>query len=168
MIHLILGGARSGKSRLALALAENETRHCHFVATAEVVDDEFSERIQKHRQERDSRWQTIETPLELVETLQQLDQPNIIIVVDCLSVWLGNLMHHQKPHDRYLQDLLSFLPTAKAEIRFVSNEVGLGLVPETPMGRVFRDLQGRINQDIASLADQVQLVVAGIPVQVKP
>ncbi|MEM7366855.1 MAG: bifunctional adenosylcobinamide kinase/adenosylcobinamide-phosphate guanylyltransferase [Pseudomonadota bacterium] len=168
MIHLILGGARSGKSRHALSLESDESRRCLFVATAEIVDPEFKARIERHQQERDPRWTTIESPISLADTLGDIDHPDTLIVVDCLSVWLGNLMHHQEPCDTHVTALLGFLRTASADVRLVSNEVGQGVVPESRMGREFRDLQGRLNQDVASIADRVQLVVAGLPVLIKP
>ena len=167
MITFLLGGARSGKSRRALQSVEPaKTRY--FVATAEPVDDEFVERIAKHQKERDASWQTVESPIALVDTLSNLDAPDTVIVVDCLTLWLGNLLHHEQDATNETQRLIALLSRAQADIRLVSNEVGLGLVPENALGREFRDLQGQLNQRIASIADRVELMVAGLPLLIKP
>lgn len=167
MIALLLGGARSGKSRRALELTAEIPQHGYFIATAEKVDDEMSARILKHQVERSEKWQTIETPLALTETLASLDHAGTTIVVDCLTVWLANLLHYDKEVQGAIDDLVTFLPKAKADIRLVSNETGLGLVPETAMGREFRDIQGRLNQEVAAAADLVEMLVAGIPLVIK-
>ncbi len=166
MISLFLGGARSGKSDRALTI-DAEYAAQYFVATAEVTDEEFAERIARHQAERSSNWQTIEAPVQLVEAIGQINHADSIIVVDCLTVWLGNLMHYQKDLDAEIERLLEYIASFKGELRLVSNEVGLGVVPETPMGRRFRDQQGRLNKQIASIADRVELLVAGIPMVVK-
>ena len=168
MITLYLGGARSGKSRRALeGVAGSVQRRC-FVATAEPVDEEFAERIRRHQETRDASWETLEAPVDLAQTLAQLDGEGTLIVVDCLTLWLGNLIHHEQDADRNIEHLLNGLKTAQADVRLVSNEVGLGLVPDNALGREFRDLQGRLNQQVAAVADRVELLVAGLPLVIKP
>ena len=167
MIYCYIGGARSGKSRRALANSNRTTRQKHFIATAELVDDEFAERIKKHQAERDTSWTTHECPLDVVNLLTELDSKQCLIVIDCLTVWLGNLLHHQLEITQETNRLTAFLRSAHSEIHLVTNEVGLSIVPETQMGREFRDLQGHLNQDIAAIADHVELLVAGISVPIK-
>lgn len=166
-ISLYLGGARSGKSRRALDISETSHASGCFIATAEVTDGEFAERIAQHQAERDDRWQTVEAPVDLTNAIASADQMDGLIVVDCLTVWLGNLMHYERNLDDAVAELLELLPRVQADVRLVSNEVGLGVVPETPLGRQFRDYQGRLNQQVAALADHVELMVAGIPMVVK-
>lgn len=167
MISLFLGGARSGKSQRVLITEDCSYAAYHFIATAEVTDDDLAERIAKHKAERGRQWQTLEAPVHLVQAIQNVDQNGALIVVDCLTVWLGNLMHHQHNVQEAMDVLIKYLPQTNADIRLVSNEVGLGIVPETSLGRQFRDLQGRLNQDIAAIADRVELMVAGIPMVIK-
>jgi adenosyl cobinamide kinase/adenosyl cobinamide phosphate guanylyltransferase len=154
---LLLGGARSGKSELALRLAERSGREVVFVATAEARDDEMRERIERHRAERPGAWATVEEPLDLAGALARV-RPETCAIVDCLSLWVSNLM------ERGL-DAEDSAPAAAAAARpltiAVSNEVGLGVVPATPLGRAYRDVLGRVNRIWADAADETYLVVAG-------
>ena len=167
MITLLLGGARSGKSNRALSMEKAFFDQHVFIATSEKLDAEMSERIEIHRQERDQKWITVEAPVNLRSALKNVDVPNSLIVIDCLTVWLGNLMHYKHAVNTEIEHLLESLGTAKGDYILVSNEVGQGIVPETKMAREFRDHQGRVNQKIAALADRVELVVAGIPLMIK-
>jgi adenosylcobinamide kinase/adenosylcobinamide-phosphate guanylyltransferase len=164
MISFFLGGARSGKSRRALDAAGRGL----FVATAESVDVEFERRIQRHQDERGEEWQTIECPVDLSELLAKFNAPDQTLLIDCLTVWLGNLMHYEADITARIEGLIQVLESTEANVYLVSNEVGQGIVPEHPMGREFRDLQGRLNQEVARVADRVELMVAGIPITVKP
>ncbi len=162
MISFFLGGARSGKSRRALTVAGGGV----FIATAEITDSEFEKRISQHQQERGPEWRTIECALDLSQEISR--QPaGSTLLVDCLTVWLGNLMHYERDVRAETELLVSTLTQSESDIFLVSNEVGQGVVPEHPMGREFRDWQGRLNQQVAKTADRVELLVAGIPLTVK-
>lgn len=163
-LTLILGGARSGKSSHALALfAAGGPRF--FIATAEPFDKEMSQRIAQHRRERaGAGWQTLEAPLALSEALAAADGP---AVIDCLTLWLNNLIQHGFDVEAATGSLLEALARHPHPVALVSNEIGLGLVPETPLGRAFRDAQGRLNQRLAAAADRVVLLVAGLPLVLK-
>ncbi|MGB0084147.1 MAG: bifunctional adenosylcobinamide kinase/adenosylcobinamide-phosphate guanylyltransferase [Rhodomicrobiaceae bacterium] len=164
---LILGGARSGKTRRALALAEAFARR-FYVATAEALDEEMSSRIAQHRHERGEVWTTIEAPLDLTQAIRGIGDAGAVCLVDCLTLWLSNLMGAGRDVAAATQDLCKALREATPKLILVSNEVGLGLVPETPLGRAFRDHQGRLNQAVAAIADEVEFVAAGLPVRLKP
>lgn len=164
---LVLGGARSGKSRLGLTLAEATGLAPVFVATAEALDDEMAARISRHQKERDPRWQTVEAPLELVDALAEHLSPARVVLVDCLTLWLSNLMHAERNVEAGSRALLATLASAPGPVVFISNELGLGLVPETPLGRAFRDAQGRLNQEVAQCCDRVEFVAAGLPLTLK-
>lgn len=161
---LVLGGARSGKSRYAEGLARGQKL---YIATAEVMDDEMRARIVQHQQQRGCGWTTVEAPLELAAVLQREDKASRFILIDCLTVWLGNLMHHGRDAMREIEALAQTVAATKGRVVLVSNEVGQGIVPENAMARQFRDLQGICNQRIAVVADEVVMVIAGIPVPVK-
>jgi len=165
-VTLLLGGARSGKSRRALQLAEAIAPTRTFIATAEPLDDEMAARIAKHQAERGQGWTTLEAPIGLVEALHRTVRPGHAVVVDCLTLWLSNLMHRDCNVDEEIQRLLDAL-MLPGELICVSNEVGLGLVPETPLGRSFRDHQGRLNQALAGASDRVEFVTAGLPLILK-
>lgn len=161
---LILGGARSGKSRRARTLAESLAPQRTIVVTAEPIDAEMRARIARHQAERDASWQTIESPLHIAEAIvgAMAERPTDgVVLVDCLTVWLSNLMHHDKAVDDACGRLFAVLDTVTLPVVLVSNELGLGLVPETPLGRRFRDEQGFLNQRIAEACARVELVVAG-------
>ena len=161
---LILGGARSGKTSLALKRAEAWPGRPVMIATAEALDEEMAERIEHHKAERGPAWRTIEAPLALAEALAGLAADEIA-VVDCLTLWLSNLMHAERDLEAETHRLIAAL--AGRELILVSNEVGLGIVPEIPLGRRFRDAAGRLNQAIAAAADQVLFVAAGLPLVLK-
>ena len=165
-VTLLLGGARSGKSRRAQQLAEAAAPARTFVATAEPLDDEMAARIAKHQADRGQGWTTREAPVDLVEALQQTARPDHVVLVDCLTPWLSNLAHHGRDVDEEVRQLLEAL-ALPGNLILVSNEVGLGLVPSTPLGRRFRDQQGWLNQAVAEASDRVEFVAAGLPLVLK-
>lgn len=165
-LTLILGGARSGKSRWGEALVAAAPAPWAYLATAQAVDDEMAQRIAEHRARRGAGWHTVEVPLALGEAIAALD-PVAPILVDCLTLWLSNLMLGGHDLAAALAALDRALDGRTAPTVLVANEVGLGLVPETPLGRAFRDQAGRLNQHLAARADQVTLMVAGLPLTVK-
>lgn len=165
--HFILGGARSGKSRRALQLAEKAGSRRLFIATAEAWDDEMSDRIARHKSERGSQWSTIEAPLDLIPALADAQNEHDACVVDCLTLWLSNLMHHDRDIDAATAQLCVGIQSVVIPTFLVSNEVGMGLVPDTPLGREFRDAQGRLNQAVAAVCEQVEFVAAGLPIKLK-
>ena len=163
----IIGGARSGKSQRALELARDCTRNRVFIATAEASDAEMVERIERHRADRGPEFRTVEAPRDLVEALQAEASSNRVVVVDCLTLWLSNLMHYERDIDAQIAALARFLGRAPGVVILVSNEVGMGLVPGTPLGRGFRDAQGTLNQAVAAACRRVEFMVAGLPVAIK-
>lgn len=169
-ITLALGAARSGKSRYAQDQAEAWARARDarpvFIATAQAGDAEMAERIARHRAERGPAWTTLETPLDLAGTIAALE-PGRPAVVDCLTLWLTNALLAGE-HEARAADLLAALPACPAPLWLVGNEVGWGIVPDNALARAFRDAAGRLHQDIARLADEVVLLVAGLPLTVKP
>lgn len=169
-IILITGGARSGKSAHALELAKDGARRI-FIATAEAFDQEMRERIARHQNERGDAWETIEAPLDVASAIQNIDDPSAVIIVDCLTVWLGNLMHHNAGFDETAPIIRQTLEAARharaARIILVTNEVGMSIVPENALARRFRDLAGRINQRFAAIADRVILTVCGQTLTIK-
>ena len=165
--YFILGGARSGKSRRALQLAKQAAEARVFVATAEAFDAEMAERIAQHQTERGMGWVTIDAPLELTSALAGANQHGDVCVVDCLTLWLSNLMHHDRDVDAETASLCETIAAREIPLILVSNEVGLGLVPETPLARAFRDAQGRLNQAVAQVCDRVEFVAAGLPLTLK-
>ena len=164
---LVLGGARSGKSRFAQSRAEAGGLQPVLVATAAAGDEEMAARIARHRAERDTRWRTVEAPLDLLAALTRESAPERIVVVDCLTLWLSNLMQAGADAETESAALANALPGLAGPAIFVSNEVGLGLVPQTPLGRAFRDAQGRLNQAMAAAATEVVFVAAGLPLTLK-
>jgi adenosylcobinamide kinase/adenosylcobinamide-phosphate guanylyltransferase len=169
-ITLVLGGVRSGKSRYAQQLAERESRVI-FVATAKASDDEMHRKIERHRSERPAEWITVEEPLELVQVLAQKARDCDVMVVDCLTVFAANLLEtegeDQSAIERRVEALCVALQSASCSVVLVSNEVGSGVVPAYPLGRRYRDLLGEINQSVARIADDVVLMVAGLPLALK-
>ncbi|MEP6621335.1 MAG: bifunctional adenosylcobinamide kinase/adenosylcobinamide-phosphate guanylyltransferase [bacterium] len=171
---LILGGARSGKSRYAESLAEGWAKVV-FVATAEALDDDMSARIARHRADRPAHWTTVEAPLNLSEAIRGAPA-DATIIVDCLTLWISNLMFSRDIEDDDAFDVAakgevaSWLAAARARqgnLIVVTNEVGLGIVPDNAVSRRYRDVLGRVNQQVAAAADDVILLVAGLPVVVK-
>ncbi|MCS7282444.1 MAG: bifunctional adenosylcobinamide kinase/adenosylcobinamide-phosphate guanylyltransferase [Anaerolineae bacterium] len=171
----ILGGARSGKSAYAQQLAARMGERVLFVATATAGDEEMAERIARHRAARPAHWRTLEVPTNVGEALREQIGDAQVVLLDCLSLWVANLMGEgESPADKIeaqvqaeLEDLLAAYEAHQASLIVVSNEVGMGLVPVYPLGRLYRDVLGRANQWIAAQADQVILMVAGLPVQIK-
>jgi adenosylcobinamide kinase / adenosylcobinamide-phosphate guanylyltransferase len=164
-LTLVLGGARSGKSRYAESLIAALPPPWGYVATAEARDEEMTARIAGHRTRRGPAWKTIEAPHELAEAIV-LCQP-MPVLVDCLTLWLSNMMLAGSDIDAEVGRLERALDAAAAPVVLVANEVGSGIVPDHPLGRKFRDLQGTLNQRIAARADRVVLMVAGLPLGVK-
>ena len=164
---LVLGGARSGKSAFAERLVGEMNVTKVYLATATAGDDEMQARIAQHRKQRGQGWTTIEEPLALVDTLTRESTIGRVILVDCLTLWLSNLMMAERDPEVEAKRLVRFLDVSRYPIVFVSNEVGLGLVPETPLGRAFRDAQGRLNQIIAAAVPQVVFIAAGLPLWLK-
>lgn len=161
MLELVLGGARSGKSRYAAQCAMASGLPVTFIATAQAFDDEMARRIARHRAERPDSWRTVEAPLELTAALRAVAAHDRCLLVDCLTLWLSNVM--LAGHEGEIEALLAALPHLPGHVILVSNEVGWGIVPENALARRFRDEQGRLNQRIAALADRVTLIVAGLP-----
>lgn len=164
---LVLGGARSGKSAFAEARAEDSGLGKVYLATGRAFDGEMHERIAIHKKRRGVGWTTIEEPLELAAALAEAATPGTIVLVDCLTLWLTNLMMAERDIDAAVDGLLRTLTGASAPIVLVSNEVGLGIVPENRMARDFRDHAGRLHQQIAAQADEVYFVAAGLPLKMK-
>ncbi|MBS1155835.1 MAG: hypothetical protein H6R07_1759 [Proteobacteria bacterium] len=166
-IELILGGARSGKSRYALNQVLAQTGPVAWVATAQAHDDEMRERIAHHRAERPAHWQTVEVPLQLAAALAALRDR--FVVVDCLTLWLTNWLCREDTAGWQAERraFLAELAQPRQQLLLVSNEVGFGIVPDNALARLFRDEAGRLHQDIAAIVPQVTLVVAGIPMNVK-
>ncbi|MBX4906258.1 MULTISPECIES: bifunctional adenosylcobinamide kinase/adenosylcobinamide-phosphate guanylyltransferase [Rhizobium] len=164
---LILGGARSGKSRFAenVVMASGDERH--YLATGRAWDEEMQTRIAQHKADRGPSWTTHEEPLDLLGVLAAIDGEGRIVLVDCLTLWVTNLMMAEREMAVEFAALADFLPGAKARLVFVSNEVGLGIVPDNRMARDFRDHAGRLHQIIAAQADEVYFIAAGLPLKMK-
>lgn len=163
----VLGGARSGKSHFAETLATGSGLACHYLATGRAWDAEMTDRIAKHRADRGDGWTTHEEPLDLVGLLNAIDGADRAILVDCLTLWVTNLMMEERDIAAEFAALAHFLPKAQARLILVSNEVGLGIVPENRMARDFRDHAGRLHQMIAARATDVYFVAAGLPLKMK-
>jgi adenosylcobinamide kinase/adenosylcobinamide-phosphate guanylyltransferase len=171
-VGLVLGGARSGKSTYAEKLVSGimfgaPPRPSTYIATGEAGDLEMATRIMAHRARRGSHWTTIEEPLRLAEAIGQAGRRNEPILVDCLTLWLSNLLHAGLDLDEATDDMLDAAAGLSTAIVFVSNELGLGVVPETALGRSFRDTMGRLNMRVAERADRVIFMVAGLPLTMK-
>ena len=164
----MLGGARSGKSRFAQALAEESDRDRVFVATAQAYDAEMDARIAAHVADRDSRWRTIDAPFDLAAVLRAEAGPRRVVLVDCLTLWLSNLMLRGDDVDAAGFALAALVATLDGPVVYVSNEVGGGIVPDNALARRFRDAQGRLNQVMAAACRTVVLVTAGLPLVLKP
>lgn len=165
-LTFILGGARSGKSRHAEELLAAEPGPWSYIATAQALDDEMAERIAHHRARRDSRWHTVNAPLELVDALEALPDGRPILL-DCLTLWLTNVMLAERDVEAESQRLADMLARPRGRWVVVANEVGLGIVPDNALARRFRDAAGRLNQMVAAQADGVLFMVAGLPMKVK-
>ncbi len=193
-ITFIIGGARSGKSRFAMKLADSyflsikgvhggnfvspmqkvEVSPMHkkvYIATAEPLDEEMKERIEKHKRERSLEWITIEEPLRIGETIRDARDRYDVILIDCLTLWLSNLLINNRDAEKEIEHFVSSLRDIQSSLFsslfIVSNEVGAGIVPENALSRKFRDLAGYLNQKVAEVADEVYFVIAGIPLRIK-
>jgi len=172
---LVLGGGKSGKSELAEEMARDSGRPVVYLATGRVLDQEFAQRVAMHRQRRPAAWRTVEEPLNLAEAVKEI-APEQVILVDSLGTWVSNWLYRDGNFEaavnfedplRAWKDFLAAAQASRQLVIAVGDETGLGLVPPTPEGRLFRDLNGRINQLAARYADRVYLVAAGIPIQIK-
>lgn len=166
-ITLILGGTRSGKSSFAQKLAEESRKNLLYIATAEAFDQEMTDRIERHQHDRGPDWQTIEESRDIAATIATRSSPQVTILVDCLTIWLSNLMLTDTDIEAASEKLIDALKAAPGPVILVSNEVGSGIVPENPLGRKFRDESGRMNQRVAAISDNVALIVAGLPLCLK-
>ena len=164
---LVLGGARSGKSRYALEFGESLSGNRVFIATAQGFDVEMRGRIARHRADRDSSWRTVEEAVAVWDVIGRECRIGRVVVLDCLTLWLNNVMLHERDVEADIERSVACLEGVKGDVILVSNEIGLGLVPDTELGREFRDLHGRMNQRVAAVCDRVLFMVAGLPVVVK-
>ncbi|MEC5384533.1 bifunctional adenosylcobinamide kinase/adenosylcobinamide-phosphate guanylyltransferase [Uliginosibacterium sp. H3] len=166
--HLVIGGARSGKSRFAQGLAEAHAGDVTLIVTAEIFDAEMAARVALHRAERPSHWQVIEAASDLPEAIIKACTAGRFVLVDCLTLWLSNVLCTQAEQlERRVHALCDAISTAQGDLVMVSNEVGWSIVPENALARSFRDEQGRLNQRVAMLAQRVTLVAAGLPLKLK-
>lgn len=163
---LITGGARSGKSKFAEDLAMSLGQNAVYIATAQAFDGEMSARIDAHKSRRGNRWSLVEEPLQLTDALRKSDGHGPRLV-DCLTLWLSNLMLAELDWQAATNDVVQLLTQQETPVLFVTNEVGAGIVPDNALARDFRDAAGTMNQRIAAAVDDVHLVVAGIPMKVK-
>src|SRR3990170_1901742 len=166
----IVGGARSGKSTFALELGSKISGRKGFIATAETLDEEMKQRIIFHKKTRPAEWETIEEPVDLSKRLQNIAGLYDVVIVDCLTLWLSNILGRGGDSEHIKTDvghLTSVLKDLSYKVIIVSNEVGLGIVPDNKIARLFRDLGGWMNQKVASVADEVYLVTCGIPMRIK-
>lgn len=168
-VILVIGGVRSGKSAHAQKLAESFWRRPLFLATAEVTDAEMAGRIRRHRRARGRRWACVEEPLDLGGALKRRPKSRDGVLVDCVTVWLSNVLVKEGASaiPSRKKALMAVLRKPPCDVILVSNEVGMGVVPDTELGRAFRDLQGRLNQELAAVADTVVFTVAGLPMVLK-
>jgi adenosylcobinamide kinase/adenosylcobinamide-phosphate guanylyltransferase len=166
-VTLVLGGARSGKSSYAERLAEGRPGACIYLATATAGDAEMTARIAEHRRRRGARWRTHEAPLDLTAALETAADPAAVVLVDCLTLWLSNVLLANIDVEKQCELLVSTLPRLAGPVIFVSNEVGLGIVPDNALARRFRDAAGRLNQAVAAAAQSVVFVAAGLPLVLK-
>jgi len=166
-VHLILGGARSGKSRYGEKLAAESGKQVVYLATATSHDDEMAQRIEQHQLDRPASWPTIECPIQLSQSIIEHDQPQNVLLVDCLTLWLMNVMMDSKDLATAVDELLLALKNCQAPVLMVSNEITMGVVPMGELSRNYVDELGRLHQRIAAQATNVTLMVAGIPMVVK-
>jgi len=167
---LIGGGARSGKSAFALSLARSLGRRRTFIATAEAKDVEMKNRILRHKEERGEEFQTVEEPFDLPQVIDTLKNTDVA-VIDCLTLWLSNLLLRDETENQILQKvgaLISAIEKSSFPVLLVTNEVGMGLVPETPLGRAFRDLTGRAHQALGNKAQEIYFATLGTILKIKP
>jgi len=163
----VLGGARSGKSRYAQSRAEAMPGDPVFIATAEAFDDEMRERIARHRADRDARWRTVEAPRKLPAAIDALNDAESVVLVDCLTLWVSNLLLADADIPAAGRQLSDAIARFEGALILVANEVGLGIVPDNALARRFRDAAGLLNQSVAAAADEVVLLTAGLPLALK-
>ena len=166
-VTLVLGGARSGKSRYAESVVDRHPGRRTYLATAEILDDEIDVRVKAHRARRDGDWKTVEEPLELARALKAETEQGAAVLVDCLTLWLGNLMGRERDAAADIDGLIAAVGQFGGPVVFVSTEVGQGIVPDNAMARRFRDLAGILHQRLAEKADRVVFVTAGLPMNLK-
>jgi adenosylcobinamide kinase/adenosylcobinamide-phosphate guanylyltransferase len=166
-VTLVLGGARSGKSSFAERMTVTHPRGCVYVATAEIGDAEMAERVRQHQARREAHWRTVEAPLDIAGALVAETEQGAAVLVDCLTLWLSNLMAAGREPEQQTEALVRALGQVGGPVVFVSNEVGLGIVPDNALARAFRDHAGRLNQRIAEIANTVFFVAAGLPLRLK-
>jgi len=166
-VSLVIGGARSGKSAHAEALIEESGLTPVYLATATAGDGEMTERIRQHQERRGDTWNTVEEPLDLVSALKAVSSAESAVLVDCLTLWLSNLMTLSRDVEQETASLTAAFPSLTGPVVFVTNEVGLGIVPANELAREFRDHAGRLNQAIAAKADRVTMMVSGLPMPLK-
>lgn len=172
---LITGGVRSGKSRFAEELTRGFGTPLCYLATAQPLDDEMQERITRHRLRRGSNWETIEEPLLIPQTLARIDGTYAAILLDCVTLWLSNLLLSYPEGDPEVESqilghahrLAATLRNMATPVLLVTNEVGMGIVPESPLGRLYRDLAGQTNQILAAASSTVYVTISGIPLKLK-
>ena len=167
---LVLGGARSGKSAYALQRAQEWEGQLVYLATAEAKDEEMRQRISQHRTQRHNhRWLTIEEPIEVVWQLKELDEGVGGVILDCVTLWVSNaiLSNQREALENQVAELVEEIPLFSFQFLAVSNEVGLGLVPDNPLGREYRDLLGAVNQQLANACHEVIFMAAGLPMKLK-
>lgn len=165
---LVLGGARSGKTRFAQACAEAMPSDLVYIATAQALDPEMAQRIARHQDDRGPRWHTVEAPLDLPDAIAAESRADRVLLVDCLTLWASNLLFADRDATAALGALAQSVADAAGPVIFVSNEVGLGIVPDNALARRFRDMAGDINQGVARFADRVVFIAAGLPLTLKP
>jgi adenosylcobinamide kinase/adenosylcobinamide-phosphate guanylyltransferase len=169
-VILITGGARSGKSRMAEEMAERYGSPLAYIATGQPGDAEMRERIARHRARRGPAWQTIEEPVSVTDVIRSHDGPFRAVLVDCITLWLANLLFRHDDREKVLTEvtrLAAVFPALKTPIILVSNEVGMGIVPENELARTFRDLAGETNEILARAADEVYVTFSGLPLKLK-
>jgi len=182
-ITFIIGGARTGKSSFALNKASKTKGRKAYIATAEALDSEMKKRIEEHKKNRGDNWDTFEEPIEIVSLIKDIHKKYNVILIDCLTLWLSNLMHKSKQPENEINKLINILASLNRSssstrlnslnslnalnLFIISNEVGMGIVPDNKMARNFRDLTGFLNQKVAKIADEVYSVTAGIPMKIK-
>lgn len=166
-ITLILGGIRSGKSAFAENLVLAAGKQPIYLATSEYFNEEMRNRIEKHRVRRDGRWINLEQPLDILAELQRYNTMDNIVLVDCLTVWLGNLMHYQRDIGNDIALFVDGLKMLDVDVVLVASEVGLSIVPDNQMARKFADYAGTLNQAVAAIASNVYFIAAGLPLKLK-
>lgn len=166
-IVFVTGGARSGKSAFALKEASMLPGKKAYIATAEALDEEMQLRIENHKRQRGDDWITYEEPIKIADVIKNIEDRYSVIVIDCLTLWLSNLFLSNKNIEKEIESFYCSLSIVRCPLFIVSNEVGMGIVPDNELARQFRDMAGFLNQQVAEIADEVYMVVAGIPVKIK-